>query len=146
MKSVNKIFVILFLICALWPFGEFFINQWRAAERLTLSDPVTVCRYTTTTFTVTTGESVTLTDYIINNCADINGDSVIGLTRLFARIPATVLLHVSNSSSLKTVSLTHILAFSGFFSRTVYVFLTLFAVYIMLLPFFMIAKFWRSKT
>lgn len=146
MKSISKILAVLLLLCILWPFGEFFVNQWRNPEPLTLSTPATVCTASGSEINVQQGSTATLTDYLIHNCAEISGGKAVGLTRLFAQIPCTVLLRISNAATLQTVQVTQILAVSAVLARTVYVLMIFFAVLVLLMPVLLVTKFWRSKT
>ena len=146
MKSLSKIFAALLLFCSLWPFAEFFVNQWRNPEPLTLSAPATVCTATGTDINVQQGSTATLTDYLIHNCAEISGGKAVGLTRLFAQIPCTVLLRITNAATLQTVQVTQILAVSAVLARTVYVLMIFFAVFVLLMPVLLVMNFWRRKT
>lgn len=146
MKSVNKLLSVLLLLCALWPFCEFFVNQWRNPTPLDLSSPVTVCTVTGSEISVQLGSTDTLTDYLINNCAEISSGKAVGLTRLFAQIPCTVLLRITNAATLQTVQVTQILAVSAVLARTVYVLMIFFAVFVLLMPVLLVMNFWRRKT
>ena len=146
MKSVSKLLLILLLLCSLWPFGEFFVNQWRNSEPLTLSSPATVCIASATEITVQQGSTSSLTDYLINNCAEISGSKAVGLTRLFAQLPCSVLLRITNVTTIQTVQVTQILAVSAVLARTVYVALIFFCAYIVILPVYLVTTFWRKKT
>lgn len=146
MKSISKLLTVLLLLCSLWPFGEYFVNQWRNPEPLALSAPATVCTASGSEINVQQGSTATLTDYIINNCAEISGGKAVGLTRLFAQIPCTVLLRISNATTLQTVQVTQILAVSAVLARTVYVVMIFFAVAVLLMPVLLVTNFWRKKT
>lgn len=145
MKSVSKLLTVLLLLCALWPFGEFLVNQWRNPEPLTLSAPATVCTASGSEINVQQGSTVTLTDYLINSCAEISGGKAVGLTHLFAQIPCTVLLRITNVTTLQTVQVTQILAVSAVLARTVYVVTIFFAVAVLLMPVLLVTNFWRKK-
>lgn len=145
MKSVSKLLAVLLLLCALWPFGEFFVNQWRNPEPLTLSAPATVCTAEGSEITVQQGITATLTDYLINNCAEISGGKAVGLTRLFAQIPCTVLLRITDTTTLQTVQVTQILAVSGVLARTVYIVMIFFCVCVVLMPVAIVTSFWRKR-
>lgn len=145
MKSISKLFTVLLLLCSLWPFCEYFVNQWRNPEPLTLSAPATVCTVSGSEINVQQGSTATLTDYLINSCAEISGGKAVGLTRLFAQIPCTVLLRITNVSTLQTVQVTQILAVSGVLARTVYVAIIFFSVLVILLPVVLVTSFWRKK-
>lgn len=146
MKSISKLLAVLLLLCSLWPFAEFFVNQWRNPEPLTLSAPATVCTASGSEINVQQGSTATLTDYLIHNCAEISGGKAVGLTHLFAQIPCNVLLRISNAATLQTVQVTQILAVSAVLARTVYVLMIFFAVLVLLMPVLLVTKFWRSKT
>lgn len=146
MKSVSKLLIVLLLLCALWPFGEFFVNQWRNPDPLTLSAPATVCTVSGGDISVQQGSTATLTDYLIHNCAEISGGKAVGLTRLFAQIPCSVLLTISNAATLQSVQVTQILAVSAVLARTVYILMIFFAVAVLLMPVLLVTKFWRLKT
>ena len=146
MKAVSKLLFVLLLLCVLWPFCEFFVNQWRNPTPFTLSAPAAVCTASESVINVQQGSTSTLTDYLINSCAEISGGKLVGLTRLFAQIPCTVLLRITNVTTLQTVQVTQIVAVSGVLARTVYVLMMFFSVLVILMPVLLVTNFWRKRT
>lgn len=159
MKTVNKIFIWAFIILSLLPFFEFFTYQWRNDNRIAISSSNSnpVLQYPTSTsnglviyYIPDTISS--FTDYVISeyhyglietNPTRVNMQ---GISRPIFLFSANILKLISSSSSTTNGPLLNdCIAFSLLIQRSILISISLFLLYILILPVLLVTFTFRRK-